>query len=158
VISLISFDVKGAYNGEFKERLLQKLEAGDMPQWLVRWVGVFCSNRTASIVVNGHTSEQWELPKAGLSQGSPLSPVQFLFFNAGLVQSRISSKGGLIAFANDYSAWVTKLSGPGLCVRRDTEGYGSRQSRCSDHLEQQANATSRCRIVIHPVRLSRVDV
>ncbi|RKK06375.1 hypothetical protein BFJ68_g17121 [Fusarium oxysporum] len=108
VVSLISFDVKGAYNGVFKERLLQRLEARGMPQWLVRWVGAFCSNRTASIVVNGHTSEQRELLQAGLPQGSPLSPVLFLFFNADLVQIRIDSKGGSIAFVNDYSAWVTR--------------------------------------------------
>ncbi|KAJ3455754.1 hypothetical protein MRS44_017236 [Fusarium solani] len=39
----------------------------------------------ASIVVNGHTSERRQLPQAGLPQGSPLSPVLFLFFNADLV-------------------------------------------------------------------------
>jgi hypothetical protein len=108
VVSLISFDVKGAYNGVFKERLLQRLEARGIPQWLVRWVGAFCSNRTASIVVNGHTSEQRELLQAGLPQGSPLSPVLFLFFNADLVQIRIDSKDGSIAFVDDYSAWVTR--------------------------------------------------
>ncbi|KAJ6436835.1 reverse transcriptase [Purpureocillium lavendulum] len=58
VLSLISFDVKGAYN-------------------------------------------------AGLPQGSPLSPVLFLFFNADLVQRRIKAAGGSIAFIDDYSAWVT---------------------------------------------------
>ncbi|RKK31995.1 hypothetical protein BFJ69_g18777, partial [Fusarium oxysporum] len=30
-----------------------------------------------------------------------------LFFNADLVQSRIDSNGGSIAFVDDYSAWVT---------------------------------------------------
>ena len=31
----------------------------------------------------------------------------FLFFNADLVQQRIDSKGGSIAFVDDYTAWVT---------------------------------------------------
>lgn len=33
----------------------------------------------------------------------------FLFFNADLVQSKIDSKGGSIAFVDDYSAWITGL-------------------------------------------------
>ncbi|CAM1503401.1 Fc.00g081770.m01.CDS01 [Cosmosporella sp. VM-42] len=97
VVSLISFDVKGAYNGVFR----------GIPQWLVKWIDAFCSNRIASIVVNDHTSERQPLPQAGLPQGSPLSPVLFLFFNADLVRSRINSTGGSMAFVDDYSAWVT---------------------------------------------------
>ncbi|KJZ79750.1 hypothetical protein HIM_00464 [Hirsutella minnesotensis 3608] len=65
------------------------------------------TSQTASLVVNGYTSEQRELPQAGLPQGSPLSPILFLFFNADLVQRRIKAEGGSIAFVDDYSAWVT---------------------------------------------------
>ncbi|RKK26968.1 hypothetical protein BFJ66_g16877 [Fusarium oxysporum f. sp. cepae] len=107
VLSLISFDVKGAYNGVFKDRLLQRLEARGIPKGLVKWIDAFCSNRSATIVVNGYTSGRRDLPQAGLPQGSPLSPVLFLFFNADLVQRKIDAKGGSIAFIDDYSAWVT---------------------------------------------------
>ena len=86
VLSLVSFDVKGAYNGVYKERLLQRLTARGIPPVLVRWINAFCSNRTATILVNGHTSNQQQLLQAGLPQGSPLSPILFLFFNADLVQ------------------------------------------------------------------------
>ena len=85
VLSLVSFDVKGAYNGVYKERLLQRLTARGIPPVLVRWINAFCSNRTATILVNGHTSNQQQLLQAGLPQGSPLSPILFLFFNADLV-------------------------------------------------------------------------
>ncbi|RKK09806.1 hypothetical protein BFJ67_g18207, partial [Fusarium oxysporum f. sp. cepae] len=93
VVSLVSFDVKGAYNGVFKDRLLQRLEARGIPKGLIRWIDAFCSYRTATITVNGYTSALRELPQAGLPQGSPLSPILFLFFNADLVQSRIDSNG-----------------------------------------------------------------
>lgn len=107
VLSLVSFDVKGAYNGVCKERLLQRLTARGIPPELVKWIDAFCSDRTATILVNGHVSERQLLSQAGLPQGSPLSPVLFLFFNADLVQRRIDSSGGSMAFVDDYTAWVT---------------------------------------------------
>jgi hypothetical protein len=107
VLTLVSFDIKGAYNGVCKERLLQRLAARGIPSNLVRWIGAFCSNRRATILVNGHCSERTELEQAGLPQGSPLSPILFLFFNADLVQQKLDQNGGSIAFVDDYTAWVT---------------------------------------------------
>jgi Reverse transcriptase (RNA-dependent DNA polymerase) len=111
VLSLVSFDVKGAYNGVYKERLIQRLQARGIPAVLLRWIDSFCSERTATIQVNGFSSGEQSLPQAGLPQGSPLSPILFLFFNADLVQHKIDTKGGAIAFVDDYTAWVTGPSG-----------------------------------------------
>ena len=107
IVSLISFDVKGAYNGVCKERLVQRMRARGIPEELCRWTEAFCSDRTASIQINGHAAEVRNLPQAGLPQGSPLSPILFLFFNADLVQRRTDSNGGAIAFVDDFTAWVT---------------------------------------------------
>ena len=107
VLSLISFDVKGAYNGVCKERLLQRMKARGIPVDLLRWVEAFCSERTATIQINGQMSEVQSLPQAGLPQGSPLSPILFLFFNADLVQRQIDSQGGAMAFVDGFTAWVT---------------------------------------------------
>jgi ribonuclease HI len=107
VLSLISFDVKGAYNGVCKERLLQRMKARGIPEVVLRWVEAFCSERTATIQINGQASEARSLPQAGLPQGSPLSPILFLFFNADLVQRQIDGQGGAIAFVDDFTAWVT---------------------------------------------------
>jgi hypothetical protein len=107
ILSLVSFDVKGAYNGVCKERLLQRMRARRIPEQLIRWVEAFCSDRTATIQVNGQASGARNLPQAGLPQGSPLSPILFLIFNADLVQRRINSNGRAIAFVDDFTAWVT---------------------------------------------------
>lgn len=110
VVSLLSFDVKGAYNGVLKERLCQRLSARGIPKPLINWVMAFCSNRSASILVNYQESGIEALRNPGLPQGSPLSPILFLFYNADLVQQAINSKGGSIAFVDDYTAWVVGKS------------------------------------------------
>ncbi|EJP61690.1 reverse transcriptase [Beauveria bassiana ARSEF 2860] len=92
------------------------MRARGIPEKLVRWIGSFCSNRTASILVNGHLSETQTLHQAGLPQGSPLSPICYIFFNADLVQRRIDANGGAIAFVDDFTAWVT---GPTAHSNRD---------------------------------------
>lgn len=40
-LSLISFDVKGAYNGVCKERLLQRMKARGIPEKLLRWIDLY---------------------------------------------------------------------------------------------------------------------
>ncbi|KID81061.1 Endonuclease/exonuclease/phosphatase [Metarhizium guizhouense ARSEF 977] len=151
VLSLVSFDVKGAYNGVFKERLLQRLAARGLPDELVRWVDAFCSGRTASIVVNGYCSSQRPLPQAGLPQGSPLSPILFLFFNADLVQTSISTSGGAIAFVDDYSAWVT-----GVTAEANQEGIQAIINRALAW-ERRSGATFECKktAIIHFTRTAR---
>ena len=105
VLSLVSFDVKGAFNGVAKDPLLQRLRARQVPETLVQWVDDFCTGRRATVSVNGSTTTFYDLPHAGLPQGSPLSPILFLFFNADLVQQPIPC-GDSIAFVDDYSVWV----------------------------------------------------
>jgi hypothetical protein len=78
------------------------MKARGIPEDLLRWVKAFCSERTAAIQINGQLSEVQSLP-----QGSPPSPILFLFFNADLVQRQIDSQGGAIAFVDDFTAWVT---------------------------------------------------
>ena len=43
---------------------------------------------------------------ADLPQGSFLSPLLFLFFNADLVKSVINKNRGVITFVDDHTTWV----------------------------------------------------
>jgi hypothetical protein len=80
------------------------MKARGILEELLRWINAFCSERTATIQVNGNASEVQSLLQAGLPQGSPLSPILFLFFNVDLVQRRIDSHGNAIAFVDDFTA------------------------------------------------------
>jgi len=108
-LSLVSFDVKGAYNNVAKEPELHRLRKRGIPEQLVRWIDNYCTGRRASVVVNGHRKHEEELPHSGLPQGSPLSPILFLFFNADLLEQAIPN-GGTMAFVDDYTAWVVGAS------------------------------------------------
>ena len=68
-------------------------------------------------------------------QGSPLSPILFLFFNADLVQRRIDSYGGAIAFVDDFTAWVT-----GPTAQSNREGIEAIIRECLDW-ERRSGAT-----------------
>lgn len=107
VLSLVSFDVKGAFNGVSKEVLLHRLRERNLPEILVQWIDSFCQTRKATISLNGQDSTVFELDAPGLPQGSPLSSILFLFFNANLVQNVVNAHQGSIAFVDDYTAWVT---------------------------------------------------
>lgn len=58
-------------------------------------------------MVNLYSFQTAELHNSKLPQGSPLSPILFFFFNADLVQQKINTNGGSIAFIDDYTTWVT---------------------------------------------------
>lgn len=93
--------------------LAKKLRQRRIPAALVAWIVDFCQQRQASLVINGHTTETADLPQARLPQGSPLSPILFLHFNADLVSSKIDRNKGAIAFVDDYTPWVTGSSAQG---------------------------------------------
>lgn len=107
VLSLVTFDIQGAFNGVAKDVLCSRLREQHIPEVLVNWVLDFCSERKASILVNNESSHGVVLEDAELPQGSPMSPILFLFFNADLVKSIINKNKGAIAFIDDYTAWVT---------------------------------------------------
>ena len=55
VLLLVTFDVKGAFNGVAPEVLVNRNRNCHIPEELVRWIENFIQNQEASIVVNGVT-------------------------------------------------------------------------------------------------------
>jgi hypothetical protein len=106
VLSLVSFDVKGAFNGVHSDVLERRLSARRIPTPTVKWIRDFCDGRHAQVTVGSFESAVSLIKYAGIPQGSPLSPLLYVFYNADLVEWKIDRDGGAIGFVDDFNAWV----------------------------------------------------
>lgn len=105
VVSLVAFDLKGAFNGVNKISLDARLQSKGIPAVARRWIASFMCGRQANIGFDDYLSEVAPLDNAGLAQGSPLSPILFAFFNCDLVDQPVDFHGGASAFIDDYFRW-----------------------------------------------------
>jgi ribonuclease HI len=105
VITLVAFDLKGAFNGVNQISLDACLQSKGIPTIARRWIASFMSGRQANIKFDDFSSEVAPLHDAGLAQGSPLSPILFAFFNCDLVDQPVDFHGGASAFIDDYFRW-----------------------------------------------------
>ena len=106
VLSLVTFDVQGAYNGVNKDVLKERMRACAIPTMLINWTYCFCSNRAASINFGDFKAEMATINFPGLPQGSPLSPILYILYNHDLLTGKINSKGGDMGFVDDFTAWA----------------------------------------------------
>ena len=97
VVSILSLDLVGAFNNVSYERLLHILHQKGFPEWLIGLVKSFLTERRTKIRFTGHESE-WISTQTGIPQGSPLSPILFLFFILELLKEFQRTQGDTLAF------------------------------------------------------------
>ena len=136
VVTLIAFDLKGAFNGVNKKSLDASLRARRIPMKARKWIASFMSDRHANIGFDDFRTETEPLVHAGLAQGSPLSPILFAFFNADLVDQPVNSHGGASAFIDDYFRW--RVGGS------PEENLAKIQSEDVPRIEEWARRTGSC--------------
>jgi hypothetical protein len=83
VLSAIRMDVAGAFNNVHHERLIHNLRKRRIPKRITRWIKSFLHGRSTRISFNGTESASFPTP-AGVPQGSPLSPILYIFYNSDL--------------------------------------------------------------------------
>jgi hypothetical protein len=128
-VTLIAFDLKGAFNGVNKISLDARLRAKGIPAAARKWIASFMSDRFASIGFDDFRTEVALLVNAGLAQVSPLSPILFTFFNSDLVDQPVTFRGGASAFIDDYFGWrVTKPLSRRELSQNPVRGYPSHRS------------------------------
>jgi hypothetical protein len=85
VATLLSLNVTRAFDRVVPARLLHNMRERKIPDLIVKWVGSFISNRTTTLCLPGYNTDAFPT-HTGIPQGSPLSPILFLFYNANLVE------------------------------------------------------------------------
>lgn len=111
VVTLLSMDVAKAFDRVSHPRLLHNLRVNSVPERLVKWVESFLQDRRTSIRIGGYTSETRRV-SVGIPQGSPLSPILYLFYNASLIRECTipSIQSGAMAFVDDNNVFITGTS------------------------------------------------
>lgn len=84
VTSLLMLDISGAFDNVSHQRLLHNLRKRRIPPALVSWIGSFLQGRTSTLKLPEFESELFDI-HTGIPQGSPLSPILYLFYNADLL-------------------------------------------------------------------------
>src|SRR5436190_4314811 len=128
VASLLSLDITGAYDRVVRDRMVHVLRAKGIPEQLAEWVRAFMTDRTSTLVLSGTETEEKPI-SAGVPQGSPLSPILYLFYAAELLEACNSTTDRLSA-----SAFVddTTLLAYGQTTEGNCRILESAHNRCLD--------------------------
>ncbi|EDN94233.1 hypothetical protein SS1G_10106 [Sclerotinia sclerotiorum 1980 UF-70] len=81
--TLLTMDVKGAFNAVLPGRLVNRLREQGWPNNLVKWIQSFATNRSIKIRLDGEIGPETKL-ECGLPQGSSISPILFMLYIAPL--------------------------------------------------------------------------
>jgi Reverse transcriptase (RNA-dependent DNA polymerase)/Endonuclease-reverse transcriptase len=85
VATVLSMDMSGAFDHVVRNRLVHILRQKGIPDSIVGWVKSFMSDRRTTLVFDGQESAPLDIA-AGIPQGSPISPILFLFYNSELLE------------------------------------------------------------------------
>ena len=85
IYSVIFMDVAGAFNNVHHNRLLHNMQKRRIPAAITNLIRSFLSNRTTHLRFNGTTSNTINI-STGIPQGSPLSPILYMLYNADLLE------------------------------------------------------------------------
>lgn len=79
VTSMLTLDVKGAFDAVLPVRLIQRFHTQGWSENLIRWVSSFTTERKARMRLDGEAGELFDL-ECGLPRGSPVSPILFMLY------------------------------------------------------------------------------
>lgn len=99
--SMLQLDIQGAFDSVPHGRLVDVMASIGFPGWMTRWIKAFLEDRSARLRVDGTLSPPTRI-RAGVPQGSPLSPILYILYAAELYE-RLTTVPGIVTvgFADD---------------------------------------------------------
>ena len=132
VATMLSLDVAGAFDTVSHVRLLHNLKKRKIPNWIVQWIHSFLKERTTSLSINGRSTGVFHVD-AGIPQGSPVSPILYLFYNADLLDicSNPNDRAATGGFVDDVNILTYGTSTEANCrtlerIHRGCEKWAKR--------------------------------
>lgn len=102
VVAVLFLDIQAAFPSTSVARLIHDLRTAGIPKTYTDWLhNKFCDRRT-TLTFDDFTSDQFSI-QHGLDQGCPLSPLLYLFYNAGLLRTTRGKDEDSSAFIDDAS-------------------------------------------------------
>ena len=100
--SLLLLDVSGAFDNISRPRLLHDLRKRHINQTLVRWIDSFLIDRSSILKLQEYTAPSAPI-QPGIPQGSPLSPILYLFYNTKLIKVYKTENTEAIGYIDNIS-------------------------------------------------------
>ena len=132
VASLLSIDVSGAFDTVSHRRLIHNLRKRKIPEWITKWTESFLKERETTLTINQRTTNAFQL-NIGIPQGSPLSPILYLFYNADLLNicNRPGTNAAGMGFVDDVNILAYGKSTEENCktlekIHNDCERWAAR--------------------------------
>jgi hypothetical protein len=114
--SLLLLDVSGAFDNVSRERLLHNLRKCQINPILIRWIDSFPSDRTSTLKLQEYTAPAAPIQiQTGIPQGSPLSPILYLFYNADLIEACKTENTEAVGYIDDASILAVGLTAQRNC-------------------------------------------
>ena len=101
-------DVEKAFDNVWDNGLRYKIFQLDLPSKMTRWLSDFLVGHVIQVNINGLLSNQIN-PKAGVPQGSVLSPLLFLIY-VNYLPTLQHIRNSLSQFADDTAQWAFSLN------------------------------------------------
>ncbi|POS82575.1 hypothetical protein EPUL_004058 [Erysiphe pulchra] len=96
IAGIVTVNVKGAFDGVLRNRLLYRMRIQGWPANLIKWVNSFLLDRTAKIRLDELISDTFQI-LSGLRQSFPTSPILFFLY----MEPVLGLSRGRFGYAND---------------------------------------------------------
>ncbi|EPS26195.1 hypothetical protein PDE_01131 [Penicillium oxalicum 114-2] len=102
VATLLLLDVSGAYDNVSPERLLHNLRKRAIDRRIIAWITSFLCDRTTTLKLLEFTAPSTPI-QTSIPQGSPVSPILYLFYNADLIEGCKTEDTEAVGYIDDVS-------------------------------------------------------